>query len=67
MENGNDMATAGGGLKTLRHFANTRPEKFGLRQTAQYLQGLLHNGQWINPGIVDPPGEDRNDGRDPRI
>jgi hypothetical protein len=61
------MAAAGGGLKDVKHFANTRPEKFGLRQTAQYLQGLLHNGQWINSGIGDPPGEDRNDGWDTRI
>jgi hypothetical protein len=50
-------------LKDVKHFANTRPEKFGLRQSAQYLRGLLHNGQWINPGIGYPPGEDRNDGR----
>ena len=61
------MAKAGGGLKDVKHFANTRSEKFGLRQTAQYLQGLFYNGQWINPGIGHPPGEHRNDGRDTRI
>jgi hypothetical protein len=51
------MATAGSGLKDVKHFANTRPEKFSLRQTAQTLQGLLHNRQWIDPGIGDAAGE----------
>lgn len=38
--NGNDMATAGGGLKDVKHLANARPEKFSLRQTAQCLERI---------------------------
>jgi TolA-binding protein len=38
--NGDDVATAGGGLKDVQHPANARPDKFGLRQTAQYLERI---------------------------
>ena len=40
MGNGNDVATAGGGLKYVKHLTDARPEKFSLRQTAQYLERI---------------------------